>query len=84
MKVIHKFPLPDPKVSHYMPKDAKVLTVHEQSGYPCMWVQMDGSQPQIERKFVFIGTGWPLEETAEYLGTAHCNGFVWHVFEVQP
>jgi hypothetical protein len=72
-----------------MPKGAKVLHVHQQLGVPCIWAQVDTSQPLVERNFETFGTGHEmptfitLDFAYVYVGTYHLqNGsLVFHIFE---
>lgn len=86
MKAVWKYPLPE-VVNHIeMPKDAQVLTIHEQRGDACLWALVNPTHEKETRLFCVLGTGSEFEEhdTMDYLGTFHlANGnMVFHVFEM--
>jgi hypothetical protein len=69
-----------------MPKGAKVLHVHSQgeSIHPVLWALVDPESPHELREFAVIGTGNPCDiDLGNYIDSAHCGPFVWHVFEVE-
>ena len=81
---IWKFPLPiGDEVSVAMPEGAKVLTVAAVGEAPFVWVLVDVSAPTVERRFAVRGTGHPLGDVGDYLGTfmLASGGLVFHVFE---
>lgn len=94
MKQIFKYRLPieTPTPTGYfvveMPRGAKVLHVHSQEPdqvAPFLWALVDANAPKEPRAFAIHGTGHPHNaDPAEYLGSAHCGPFVWHVFGVNP
>jgi hypothetical protein len=90
MRTIHKFALPD-TVGEYevtMPRNADILCVQMQRGYPYLWALVDDAAPEEKRHVAVIGTGWELPAgigRSEYLGTYQVDGgFVWHVFVTKP
>ena len=85
MRTIWKYTLEDPNQKIDMPKDAKILTVQEQHGLPCIWAEVDKDAPLEERTFVVVGTGHDIDfSNGEYIGTyLICNdNLVWHVYEL--
>ena len=78
-------------------RDAKLLHVasqavekHGPDGYGqwtqlCLWASVDPYARQVRRRIAIVGTGNPAPEIgpahAQYIGTAHCPPFVWHVFD---
>lgn len=90
MKVIYKYPIPDPDCVLKLPQDAQILCVQMQSSrethwreQPCIWALVDPEYPTEERKFVLVATGQPFEYlTKMYLGTVQVSpNLVFHVFE---
>lgn len=65
-----------------IPAGAILLHVHEQGGMPCIWMQVDPDAKKERREFQCVGTGHRFRTRYVYLGTAHCGGLVWHVYEV--
>lgn len=80
--VVWKFGLGHLKETIRMPSGASVLHVHDQGGIPHLWAKGDPDAELESRVFMCIGTGQEFPADAAYLGSAHCDGFVWHVFEV--
>lgn len=84
---IFKYPLEIPLTDIEMPGGAELLHVHDQHGEPTLWALVDTLEPLRTRQILTVGTGWPTElstmagGTIPYVGTAHCRGFVWHVFD---
>lgn len=69
-----------------MPVGAKILTVQNQNGVPCIWAMVD---PNSEKENVHIrvhdtGHNVPDSDRLEYIGTFQmCGGsLVFHVFKV--
>lgn len=66
-----------------MPADAKILTVQNQNGDPCIWALVDPNQKMDARMFTIVGTGKPFDDTnTVYIGTFQDGPFVWHLFEI--
>lgn len=68
-----------------LPVGAKVLSVQNQQGKPCLWALVDSEQPAIESVNVaMFGTGNPIEDWQlkglSFLGTVQINWLVLHVF----
>ena len=86
---VYKYPIEIQDVVRVtMPKGARVLTVQDQHGRPCLWVAVDPSQSELEERiFRIAGTGHPIvdEIVDDYVGTIQTfNGrLVFHVFEIR-
>jgi hypothetical protein len=67
-----------------MPKDAKILSCQLQNDEPTIWAIVKDENDTCQRRFAFIGTGWPLGEKfdAVYISTLQMPPFVWHVFDL--
>lgn len=66
-----------------MPLHAKALTVQNQRGALCLWVECDPQEPMAERRFIIVGTGFSFcSDGMSYVGTLQDRQFVWHVYEV--
>jgi hypothetical protein len=85
MKSIWKYPLvlSGGPQTMFMPAGARVVFVGEQNDRPVMWTEVGGGEPDTCRVFRIFGTGQPIPG-GEYVGTAICGRFVWHVYEVTP
>jgi len=89
MLKIWKFELPDfvvQKVILILPGGAKILSVVELKGNIAIYVQVNPDATAVQREFVFVMTGTPLElpEKAVFIGTVVLeNGdYVLHVFDL--
>tara|TARA_R110000803_G_scaffold20201_16_gene52282 strand:- start:539 stop:799 length:261 start_codon:yes stop_codon:yes gene_type:complete len=68
-----------------MPRGARVLSVDVQRGAPCMWALVDPDELPLNRKFAVYGTGHPMDQVGEFVGTFQMAGglLVFHLFEVE-
>lgn len=81
-RVVHKYPLIRLGANPvHMPKGAKLLHVHDQDGVPHVWALVDPDAAQCVRTIVVLGTGQLYTVPGDYIGTAHCGGYVWHAFD---
>lgn len=84
MKTVWKYVLQSDSQIIHMPSGAKILSVQFQYKAPVVWALVDPEMPTEPRKFVAYGTGQPVSEAGQYLGTFQIvNGIVFHVFEVK-
>jgi hypothetical protein len=69
-----------------MPKGAKVLTVAYQHNALCLWAEVSADAPKEQRLFLICGTGHPIPDGAQYIGTVQDAGgsLIWHVYEITP
>ena len=82
---IWKFPLPiGDEVRVAMPHGARVLTIAAIGEAPFVWALVDAGALTVERRFAVRGTGHPLGDVGDYLGTfmLASGALVFHVFEV--
>lgn len=74
-----------PIVTLTMPIGARVVAVgRDPNGDPCLWAEVDELAHQRGRNFAVVGTGMPLPEDAQHIGTIFAtdlNPFIWHVYE---
>ena len=85
VKTIHKYPafiLDEFRLQ--LPRDAQILTVQMQHGDPYIWAKVDPSASKETRNFRLYGTGHPMDEDGQYVGTFQTKDgkFVFHLFEV--
>lgn len=64
-----------------IPVGASIVQVSAQHDKICFWALVNLNNRTETRKFKVHGTGYPIASTEKYLGTAHINPFVWHLFE---
>lgn len=82
---VFKYPLSlkdGPQLLH-LPVNAKLLRVACQNEKPNIWALVDPYGNKEVREFVVIGTGYPVPENAQYIGSCDDRIFVWHVFELK-
>jgi hypothetical protein len=85
MKTIFKYPIKT-KTSQLLliPKGFQILVVKNQFNSIVIWALVDTENQNEEIEIEVHGTGNPIYEIEstkrEYLGTAFCDGLVWHVF----
>ena len=82
MRTVHKFQLGPGNNFIKVQHAAKPLHVAFQGQALCLWLLVETGAPKSERAFVVAATGEQLERGRAYVGTAHNDGLVWHVFEV--
>ncbi|HXN71499.1 MAG TPA: hypothetical protein VN861_02985 [Candidatus Acidoferrales bacterium] len=70
----------DDQVEIIMPVGAKVLHVAAQSGFITLWALVNPNAGTVMRRFAIVGTGHAVPGGLAYLGTAHIQPFVWHIF----
>lgn len=84
MKTIYKYQL-QTKTNQTVnvPEGAKFLTVKTQNGEPCLWAEIDPSNPITPRKIAIHGTGHLISDNLQYISTFEMsNGnLVFHAFE---
>jgi hypothetical protein len=81
-RVIHKYTLvPGQDTRLSLPADSDIIHVANQHGLLTMWIDHDLSLKSATRTFTLVGTGHPITSDLIYMGTAHCDPFVWHVYE---
>ena len=65
-----------------MPVGAKPLSVQVQHGTPCLWALVDTKAPKQKRIVQIFGTGHPVANEGDYVGTFQTEGgaLVFHTF----
>lgn len=90
MQTVWKFPAPvagRDDFGLFMPKNAEILTVMVQNDIPCVWAEVDDTQPTEKRYFRWAGTGYILDTneyiTKQYIGSVMMldGALVFHLFE---
>lgn len=82
---IWKFPLQITDVQTIeVPTAGKLLSVQVQHQVPCIWALVDPKQPKELRKIRIYGTGHPIDQLGQFIGTfqVQAGALVFHVFAV--
>jgi len=85
MYKIHKRKLFPNKSEYVLPHASKVIAFCEDgTGALCIWYKFhtDAVNVSEPRRFSIFGTGHAIPDEYEYVGTAVCDGYVWHLHEV--
>jgi hypothetical protein len=89
MLVVYKYALKPIVLNDVeMPEDSQVLHVDCQSNTFCIWALVNPDKKKVVRRFLTVGTGYPLEQVYEdklyFHGSFLMSGgaYVWHIFEV--
>jgi hypothetical protein len=83
MKTIHKFPLLFQQEQQIqIQPNAKPLAVQMQNGIPCLWAEVEAGEDPVTTTVRVLGTGFPVYERWEYMGTVIDGEFVWHFYKV--
>ena len=84
MKVVWKFALGMGLNVITVPVGAKIVHIEMQDGFPQLWAEIsDPSSSHVEvRQFEIFGTGHPIPDKAQHVGTFLDPPYVWHVYEL--
>ena len=86
-KQIWKYILIDATTTMEIPENGNILSVDEQHGNICIWIEINTKNKKIPRQFEIFGTGTiMLEEektVRKFIGTVklHDSNFIFHVYE---
>jgi len=65
-----------------IPMGSRVIKVEcRQPQLLSFWAEVDTEKNKEKREFVIVGTGHPIPENYEYVGTALDGWYVWHLYE---
>lgn len=82
MKSIHKYKLDTDTVidTH---AGVKFLSLQMQNGGVSLWVEVDTSEPKMQKRIVCFGTGHEISDSViRYIGTVQIDSFlVFHFYE---
>lgn len=81
-KQVWKYTIPGEPLRFAIPKGAKLLHVHAQDEGTCLWAEVDPDAEREWRSFGITATGRDIPSPSVYVGTAHEEPFVWHVYEI--
>lgn len=74
----------DGHAEHEMPIGATFLHAgYDGTGAICAWFDLDDDAERESRSFVIAGTGHPLQDCLQFLGTVpdRDDFHIWHLFE---
>lgn len=81
MRVVWKYQFAvNDEVRLLLPESHQIVHVETQQAIPTLWVLVDPDSPDSMRTFYVRGTGHPVEDGLEHVGTFISGSFVWHVF----
>ena len=90
MKVIFKYFLYSADVGTIddlrvkIPKERKIIHFgYDANRQACLWAEVKDDTPESEMEVLEIarvGTGWPLDNYGEHLGSLVNEPFVWHYY----
>lgn len=84
MQTIYKYKLDQMAGTITIPVGAQFLSAGiDCNDDICLWFKVDAQEEaKIERRFVIMGTGWPLDELVdfEFLETVKVDPYIWHIF----
>jgi hypothetical protein len=89
MMNVSGYPIPiEDSFDIQLPRDARILAIHEQLGQPKVWAIVDEDQPMKRRRFHVVGNNVDLSfdpGACDYVGSFQAAGdvLVFHVF-VEP
>lgn len=70
----HAFSIPTGRIVH-CGKDPR-------TGCPALWIEVDPAAPVRPRRFAVVGTGAGTPLAGQHVGSAICDPYVWHVYEL--
>lgn len=79
---VWKYPLSQVEQTVAIPDGARAVHAAMQNDSPTLWFELDPTSAPVDRKFVVVGTGWPLPAEGEHRGSLLDGMFVWHIYEV--
>lgn len=83
MKVIYKYPLEiKGKTKIELARGGKPLAVQMQNGQLMLWAEIDNKAVCTLRTVTIVGTGQPIYDYGDYIGTVQTHGgqYIWHVY----
>lgn len=64
-------------------KGSEILACQIQAEVPCLWIQVNPTEPEEKITIEIIATGEPMPDaTRTYLGTVQIGVYVWHIFKI--
>jgi len=83
-KAIWKYPLFLGKNELELPRGSRIVHVGDDNGIPTLWalVNITPEHPREVRNLIIKGTGHPVSQVEDYIGTWQAPPYVWHLFEL--
>lgn len=85
MKTVYKYPIefPADEVVLDLPFDAVFVSIGVQNGGLFLWAMVDPEAAEAKYRLLVRGTGHPIDEAADPLGSfmLHGGALVFHVFQ---
>ena len=64
-----------------VPRGSKPLCVMMQNGVPCVWFEVETTEPKGPFRLYSVGTGFgKIPEGVTYLGSIIEDEYVWHIY----
>lgn len=84
-RVIHKFEVPWGG-AHVLklPVGARIVHFAIQHGRPTFWALVNPALGLGSGMFTVVGTGQPIDDGFQHVGTTMDGPFVWHLMECRP
>lgn len=64
-----------------IPRFSRILTVQNQGNNQCIWVEVNPEYNKEKWGFFWVGTGNPIPENVEYIGTIQVSIYVFHLYK---
>ena len=81
MRTIHKYPLAIIDEQIITSQLSKWLHVGlDSQGTPCIWAEVDTRNEKVRCLIRIVGTGNPIPNGSEHIGSFVQGPFVWHVY----
>ena len=77
----YQFDIDDGEQTKDIPLMHQCLYVAMQAGKLCLWVLVNPSNATVSKGFVLHGTGHPIGDDEDYVGSSLDGQFVWHLFK---
>ena len=61
-------------------RGAKPIHLEKQGDVITLWAEVNTSEPLADYQWHFVGTGLPIPDEWQHLGTIQTGGFVWHFY----
>jgi hypothetical protein len=82
MRTVYKYPIyTGTAMLHTVPQGEPVLcALDPASGAPCLWYEVNTDQPQIDMEYETVGTGQPIPDKMQWIGSCVQGDYIWHIY----